>query len=110
MLQSGRLCVLLYQGSESGKVRVRPRTLRGKEDSVGQRWEVITAPSPVKILFSVQWVSPNKESGFFIYWVFSYGSTGYLSVETEIDFPAASGQMGPFSTALQILSEASPLG
>lgn len=66
LLQSGRLCVLFYQGSDSGKVRVRPRILRGKEDSMGQSWELIRA-SPMKTLFLVQLVSPNKGSGFFIH-------------------------------------------
>ena len=67
LLQSGRLCVLFYQASKSGKVRVRPRTLKGKEDLMGQSWEVITGPSPMKVLFSMQLVSPKKGSGFFIY-------------------------------------------
>lgn len=76
------------------KVRVRPRALRRKgrcnRPALGGNHSLF----PMEILFSVQWVSHNEGSGFFIHWVVSLGSTRDLSIETEVDFPVGIGQMG----------------
>lgn len=86
--------MLFYQVCGSGKARVKARALReeGRFNEPELEDHHSLFPHGYSLFSAMD--SPNKGSSFFSHQVLSHGLRRDLPVETEVDFPAGSGEMG----------------